>query len=111
MKMQPLVMSDVLAAARQDDGSPESQAWMVRLLREEGTDLLSADPSSLGRGTPVYVEAAADVLAVQRLMAKNHIRFLPVVKDEELVGIVDLVDLAQRDDLAPDDSVERAATR
>jgi len=111
MKTQPMIMSDVLAAAKDHEAPDDSLKWMIRLLRDEGVDLLRADAATLTRGTPVYVDAAAEVLEVQRLMALNHIRFLPVMRGNELVGIVDLVELAQRDDLAAEAPVEQATTR
>lgn len=90
------------------DGS-QSSAWLGRLLVEEGVDLLSADSSDLQRGTPVFVNADADAVEVQRRMALNHIRMLPVVKDREVLGVIDLVELAMREDLA-DSTAEDAAS-
>ena len=71
---------------------------------------MAADSADLERGTPVYVDADADVLDVQRLMAKNHIRVLPVVRDGKVQGVVDLLELAMREDLAPDTTVGEATT-
>ncbi len=104
-----MVIEDVLAAARWNEASPESLEWLVKLLRDEGVDLLDLDPKKLSRGTPVFVEAKAPILDVQRLMAQNHIRFLPVVKNDQVIGIVDLVELALAD-LEPGETVEAAAT-
>jgi CBS domain-containing protein len=64
-----------------------------RLLIEEGIDLLAADAARLKRGTPVYVHAGADMDRVQREMALKHIKLLPVIEGDEVVGLVDLVDL------------------
>jgi CBS domain-containing protein len=65
-----------------------------RLLLEEGVDLLAADAADqLKRGTPVYVHARADVYDVQRQMALKHIKLVPVLRDGEVVGLVDLMDL------------------
>lgn len=80
----------------------DGRAWLVRLLRDEGTDLMQAGEPELRRGTPVYVEASVPVGDVQRRMARYHIRMLPVLSEGEVLGIVDLVDLAMDDDLAPD---------
>lgn len=66
-----------------------------RILLQEGVDLLAADDGVLKRGTPVYVDADADVNEVQRQMALRHIKLLPVLKDGEVVGLVDLVDLVR----------------
>lgn len=70
---------------------------------------MSDDSAALERGTPVYVHSDADVLEVQRLMAKNHIRMLPVVRAGRVLGVVDLVELAMREDLAPDATIGEAA--
>jgi len=102
-----VVIAEVLSSSRWTD-SYQSLEWLVQLLRDEGVDLLVADPAALDRGTPVYVQAGADVIDVQRLMAQNHIRMLPVVRDEEVIGIVDLLDLALREDLGGDSVIEEA---
>jgi CBS domain-containing protein len=66
-----------------------------KILLEEGLDLLEADSALLKRGTPVYVDAGADVTEVQRQMALKHIKLLPVLRGGEVVGLVDLVDLVR----------------
>ena len=104
------MIGDLLASGGFDASSPESLEWLVRLLRDEGVDLIEAEPEQLKRGTPVYVHGEADLLEVQRLMAQNHIRVLPVVSGDEVVGLVDLVELAMRDDLAPDADVAEVAS-
>jgi len=96
-----VVISDVVDAAGRVDSSSATLAWLAELLRDEGVDLMDASDGALRRGTPVYVHADADVVDVQRRMAQSHIRRLPVVKDDQLVGIVDLLDLARIEDLAP----------
>lgn len=96
-----MVISDVVGAAGRVDSSSTTLSWLAELLRDEGIDLMEASDGALRRGTPVYVDADADVVEVQRRMAESHIRRLPVVKDGQLVGIVDLLDLAQMEDLAP----------
>lgn len=98
-----------VAVADQKPGSG-SMTWLGRLLNEEGTDLMDEGLSSLRRGTPVYVHADAALLAVQRVMAQNHIRLLPVLEGGRVVGMLDLVALAEREDLSPDDTVGDAAT-
>lgn len=110
MKAQHMVMEDVLAAARWKEASPESLEWLVKILRNEGVDLLQTGHKKLRRGTPVFVEASAPVLDVQRAMAESHIRFLPVVKSDQVIGIVDLVELAMAD-LEPGETVEAATTQ
>ena len=64
-----------------------------RLLLDEGVDLLAADAARLKRGTPVYVHVDAEMDQVQREMALKHIKLLPVIDGDEVVGLVDLVDL------------------
>ena len=105
-----LVIRELLTSARWKDASPGSLEWLAKLLREEGIDLMTADSADLERGTPVYVDAGADVIEVQRLMAKNHIRVLPVVRGGKVQGVVDLLELAMREDLAPDATVGEAAS-
>jgi CBS domain-containing protein len=80
------------------EGSPSSDTmdWLARLLWSEGVNLLEVSDRGLERGTPVYVEASADAIEVQRRMAQLHIRRLPVVGEDTLVGIVDILDLADR---------------
>ena len=86
-------------------GASSTMTWLALLLLDEGTDLMHVTEEELKRGTPVYVEAESDVLEVQRRMAHHHIRVLPVLSDEVLVGVVDLVELAQRDDLMSGDDL------
>ena len=80
--------------------APETLRWLAELLRKEGVDLSSVTSADLARGTAVYVEAPAAAIDVQRLMALHHIRILPVLADDELLGVVDLVELAGAEDLA-----------
>ncbi|MFN2491006.1 MAG: CBS domain-containing protein [Actinomycetota bacterium] len=87
-------MGDVMAAGRWGDPPSYALSGSARLLRAEGVDLIAATPCELGRGTPVYVEAGAPVVDVQRRMAENHIRSIPVLDDDQVVGVVDLVELA-----------------
>ena len=105
-----MVIRELLTSARWKDASPGSLEWLAKLLSDEGTDLMTADSEALERGTPVYVQSDADVLEVQRLMAKNHIRVLPVVKDGRVLGVVDLVELALREDLAPHATIGEATS-
>ena len=84
----------MVSAGSWSERDSDTLKWLARLLRDEGVDLTTATSIELERGTPVYVDGQADVVLVQRLMAQNHIRSLPVVDGGRLVGVVDLVDLA-----------------
>ena len=86
-----MVIKDVMQPSPTGVGG----AGTGRLLIEEGVDLLRADEAKLKRGTPVYVDAGADVNEVQRRMALKHIKLLPVLSDGEVVGLVDLMDLVR----------------
>ncbi len=55
------------------------------------TQVARLSPSSSAE-PPVYVEGDADIVEVQRLMARNHIRSLPVAHGVVVVGIIDLLD-------------------
>ena len=79
--------------------SSDTLEWLARLLQSEGIDLMCATFTELHRGTPVYVDGEADILDVQRLMARNHIRSLPVVNDGTVIGIIDLLELAMMEDI------------
>jgi CBS domain-containing protein len=83
------------------DPSSDALEWLASLLQTEGVDLMSATFTELQRGTPVYVDGEEDVLEVQRLMARNHIRSLPVVSAGGVIGIVDLLELAMMDQDLP----------
>ncbi len=94
-------LSEVVATRKWAGASTQTLAWLGSLLEKEGVDLLEASVSELARGTPVYADANADVLEVQRLMARNHILRLPVVDQGKLLGIIDLVEIALRAEQNP----------
>jgi CBS domain-containing protein len=73
----------------------EAGAGLAELLLHEAVDLATASTSILGRGTPVYVSADAEVVEVQSLMARHHIRRALVLDGDRVIGIVDLVELAE----------------
>src|SRR5688500_10317267 len=62
-----------------DDPNSSTMTWLAKLLTDEGVNLIHVTAEQLKRGTPVYVESSADVVEVQRLMARHHIRMLPVL--------------------------------
>jgi CBS domain-containing protein len=88
IERETLKISEVMQPSPQGAGRATG-----RLLLDEGVDLLAADASRLKRGTPVYVHVDADMDQVQRQMALKHIKLLPVIDGDEVVGLVDLVDL------------------
>jgi len=95
---ESLVMSDVVTLSPGPGSLPETSRRLGRFLCREGINLLNAASHELRRGTPVYVDADADVLEVQRLMAEKHVRMIPVVRRGQFLGLVDLVELALRDE-------------
>ncbi len=94
-------VSEVIASKPWSDPSSDTLEWLASLLKSEGVDLMCATFTELQRGTPVYVEGDADIVEVQRLMARNHIRSLPVVRGGVVIGIVDLLELAMMDEDLP----------
>ncbi len=94
-------VSEVITSKAWVDPSSDTLEWLASLLQTEGVDLMRATFTELQRGTPVYVDGEADVLEVQRLMARNHIRNLPVVSAGSVIGIVDLLELAMMDQDLP----------
>jgi CBS domain-containing protein len=94
-----MTIRDLVSAGPWEGAAPETRRWLAQLLRGEGVDLSSVTSADLRRGTAVYVEADAPALDVQRRMALHHIRVLPVLSGGELMGVIDLVELAGRDDL------------
>ena len=62
----------------------------------EGGDPATVTAGELARGTPVWVDADADVSEVLRLMEQYAIRRLPVIDDERLVGMISEADLATK---------------
>jgi CBS domain-containing protein len=92
-----LIIEELIESARWKGSSPEALAWLGELLQTEGVDITEVQTEELERGTPVYVNAEADALDIQSLMARLHIRMLPVVKDGRVLGVIDLVELAQLD--------------
>lgn len=89
-------------AAAWKDAPADSRTWLLRLLKDEGKDLMEAEQEELRRGTPVYAKAGATLGEIQRRMALNHIRMLPVLGEDSVIGILDLVDLATEDGFSPD---------
>lgn len=62
----------------------------------EGKDPEATEVAELAEGTPVWVEAGADVDQAVELMAKHNVRRLPVIDDHQLVGIISQADIARQ---------------
>lgn len=60
----------------------------------EGRDPRTTTAGELARGTPIWVDAEADVSEVMRMMIDNKIRRLPVIENHRLVGMISEADLA-----------------
>ncbi len=67
-----------------------------------GGDPSQVKVGELAEGTPVYVDADADVREVLHAMAQNQVRRLPVIDEQRLVGVVSQADVARH---LPEDSV------
>ncbi len=67
-----------------------------------GGDPSQVKVGELAEGTPVYVNADADVREVLHAMAQNQVRRLPVIDEQRLVGVVSQADVARH---LPEDSV------
>jgi CBS domain-containing protein len=61
----------------------------------QGFDPASTTASQLAHGEPVIVISDADVTEVLRTMQGNQIRRVPVIENQELVGIISEADLAR----------------
>jgi CBS domain containing-hemolysin-like protein len=68
------------------------------LIRAQGLnlDVSGADPGSIDRGTPLYVDESADASRVLRRMAEAHVRFLFVIRSTDVVGVVDIREIVER---------------
>lgn len=62
----------------------------------KGKDPEATEVSELAEGTPIWVEADADVDRAVELMSKHNVRRLPVIEDHQLVGIISQADIARQ---------------
>jgi CBS domain-containing protein len=62
----------------------------------EGGDPQTVTAQQLAKGTPIWVDADADVGEVLRTREQNKIRRLPVIENQRLVGMISEADLATR---------------
>jgi CBS domain-containing protein len=61
----------------------------------EGGDCNEVRAGDLAQGTPVWVDATADLGDVLQRMEQNRIKRLPVIEDHQLVGMISEADLAR----------------
>lgn len=66
---------------------------VVRCLAE-GRDPRTMTAQELAQGTPIWVDATADIGEVLRKMEEHKIRRLPVIDNHRLVGMISEADLA-----------------
>src|SRR5262245_18948866 len=59
----------------------------------EGLDPATTTARELAQGTPIWVDANADVGVALRLMEDNQINRLPVLEERQLVGMISEADL------------------
>jgi CBS domain-containing protein len=62
----------------------------------EGKDPEGTEVAALADGTPIWVEADADLDHALELMAEHRVRRLPVIEDHKLVGIISQADIARQ---------------
>ncbi|HEX9034268.1 MAG TPA: CBS domain-containing protein [Streptosporangiaceae bacterium] len=67
-----------------------------------GGDPSTVTAGELAQGTPVTIEAGADVSEALQAMEENKIRRLPVIESHRLVGMISEADVARH---LPDSSV------
>lgn len=73
-----------------------------RFLLDHGVNLATTPaPEALERGTPVYADAGADPLEVQRRMAQAFVQMLFVIDSGVVIGVVDYPELTKRADSLP----------
>lgn len=61
----------------------------------QGKDPETTEVGALAEGTPIWVDAGADLDQAMELMAKHGVRRLPVIEDRQLVGMISQADIAQ----------------
>jgi hypothetical protein len=88
-----MTLADIISN-RWFDMDPGINRWLIRLLLREGTDLSTVGADEIPRGTPVYAEASADAIELQRAMARNYVWSLFVIRSEEALATVSILDFA-----------------
>lgn len=61
----------------------------------EGGDPRTKTARELAQGTPIWVDASADIDAAVRMMTDNKIRRLPVIENHRLVGMISEADVVR----------------
>jgi CBS domain-containing protein len=61
----------------------------------EGGDPAQVQAGDLAQGKPVWVDATAEVREVLTRMEEHHIKRLPVIDNQRLVGMISEADLAR----------------
>lgn len=61
----------------------------------QGKDPERTEVGELAEGTPIWVDAAADVDYAVKLMTEHDVRRLPVIEEHRLVGIISQADIAR----------------
>jgi CBS domain-containing protein len=62
----------------------------------KGLDPRKTTVDKLSQGTPISVDASADVNDVLQTMEQHKVRRLPVIENERVVGVISEADLATR---------------
>ncbi|MGC1164715.1 MAG: CBS domain-containing protein [Solirubrobacterales bacterium] len=62
----------------------------------QGKDPDATEVAELAQGTPIWVEADADIDQAVALMEAHKVRRLPVIEDRRLVGIISQADIARQ---------------
>lgn len=74
----------------------------------KGKDPDATEVAGLAEGTPIWVEADAEVDHAVALMEEHKVRRLPVIEDHKLVGIISQGDIARQ--AAPEETAELVAS-
>lgn len=73
-----------------------SERDVVYCLRSDGADILAWPVSRVMTAPAITVTSEVSVLAALSQMTRRRIRHLPVLEDEQLVGIVSIGDLVKQ---------------
>lgn len=72
-----------------------SERDVVRQLDERGAEVLGAKVSDLMTADPYTCTESMPLLSVLRRMTDGHFRHMPVMKDDELVGLISIGDVVK----------------